>query len=267
MEFRTKVNIDKPNFLLEPCEEILFVGSCFADYIGKRFQEEKFHSIVNPYGVMYNPASVFHTIQRLEKIPRVVFLTLGTNRVYILSSTGEIVDNCQRRPQNLFTEKELSIKECLDYLSKSVLLLKEKRQDVNIVVTISPIRYAKYGFHGSALSKATLLLATEELLKLYKDRVSYFPAYEILNDELRDYRFYSSDMIHPSNQTVEYIWEELSKVYLSEEAKAFLQEWKPIKQALAHKPFNPESSEYKEFLKQTLEKQKALEKKYPNFTR
>jgi len=257
MEFRTIVTLQKPGFLIEPLEPLLFVGSCFADNIGQRFAEERFPVVVNPYGVMYNPASVFHTLQRVDEIPRVVFLTLGTNHVYRLKETGEIVDNCQKRPQNLFQEEVLSVDQCVGFLAQAVDLLVGRRADVNVVLTVSPIRYAKYGFHGSQLSKATLLLAVDELCRRY-DRVSYFPAYEIVNDELRDYRFYNPDMLHPSQQTVEYIWERLSEVYLSEHARQFIQDWKPIKAALRHKPFQPESEDYQQFLAQAKEKEKAL---------
>ena len=89
------MDIPDPGFRIGPCESVLFVGSCFADSIGRRFQEEKFRAVVNPYGVMYNPASILHTIERWEGRATTVFLTLGTNHVYRLKETGEIVDNCQ----------------------------------------------------------------------------------------------------------------------------------------------------------------------------
>ena len=132
-----------------------------------------------------------------------------------------------------------------------------------VVVTVSPIRYAKYGYHKSQLSKAVLLLAVDRLCGL-KTCVSYFPAYEIVMDELRDYRFYQPDMLHPSAQTVEYIWERLYELYLSPLAKQFVQDWKPIKAALGHQPFCPESEEYKAFLIQTQEKERALLAYYNN---
>ena len=265
MQFRTKVNIDKPDFQLAPCEEMLFVGSCFADNIGRRFKEEKFRATVNPYGVMYNPASILHTVKRCEDAPRVALFTLGTNHVYILNETGEIVDNCAKRPQRLFTERELSVDECAAYLTEAVDILKERREDVKVIVTVSPIRYAKYGYHGSQLSKAVLLLAADKLVKERAGTVSYFPAYEIVNDELRDYRFYAKDMLHPSEQAVEYIWEVFSDAYFSPEAKRFIEEWRPLKEALGHKPFHPESQEYKDFMDKTMLKIGELSKKYPNF--
>jgi hypothetical protein len=264
---------------------MLFVGSCFADSIGRRFQEEKFRTVVNPFGVMYNPASILHTIQRLvkqgdgsfvtsasvtkEPSPCFTFLTLGTNHVYRLKETGEIVDNCQKRPQVLFDEEELSVDECVDYLTKAIDLLHEMNHEMRIVLTVSPIRYRKYGYHGSQLSKATLLLAIEKVIANLgnpsQSRISYFPAYEIINDELRDYRFYKEDMLHPSDQAVEYIWQRFSEVYLSDEAKAFLKEWAPLKAVLNHKPFDPDSEDYKALMDKTMLKVAALSEKYPNF--
>ena len=262
MEFRTIVTIEKPSFNILPREKMLFVGSCFAERIGSRFQQENFPVVVNPYGVMYNPASILHTIERTDEAPRVVFLTLGTNHVYRLRETGEIVDNCQKKPQRLFIEECLSIEECVAYLTKVVEILQKRCSEVRVILTVSPIRYAKYGFHGSQLSKATLLLATEQLERKYPDIVSYFPAYEIVCDELRDYRFYNADMIHPSEQAVEYIWERLAENYFSDITHQYLLEWKPIKEALAHRPFNPESPEYKQFIEQTHKKAEEIEKKY-----
>ena len=286
MEFRTVVDVEDPGFRIGACEEMLFVGSCFADKIGARFTDEKFRTIVNPYGVMYNPASILHTISKLSIIRsalplgiaknyqlstiKTAFLTLGTNHVYILKETNEIVDNCEKRPQSLFIEKELSVDECADYLQQSIDLLRQLNPDIRIVITVSPIRYRKYGYHGSQLSKATLLLAVDRVIKMLNVKclmfnVNYFPAYEIINDELRDYRFYAEDMLHPSAQAVEYIWQRFSEVYLSDEAKVFIKEWQPIKAALNHKPFNPDSQEYRIFMDKTMLKVAELQKKYPNF--
>lgn len=265
MEFRTIVNIPRPTFELEPCERILFVGSCFADNIGKRFEEEKFRAMVNPFGVMYNPVSVLHTVKKVANhtFDTAVF-TLGTNHVYVERATGEIVDNCQKRPQREFEERELTVEECADALREAITLLRQANPKVNIIITVSPIRYAKYGYHGSQLSKAVLLLAADKVIKEEGERVYYFPAYEIVNDELRDYRFYKADMLHPNEQAVEYIWEQLVATCFSAEVKQFLEEWRPIKEALAHRPFHPEAAAYQDFIKKTKEKAKMLELKYPN---
>ena len=274
MEFRTKVETGRAGFQIGACEEVLLVGSCFASEIGQRFRDNGFPATVNPYGTMYNPASILHTLERFFKSPspfgeglgvRLVFLTLGTNHVYRLKETGEIVDNCEKRPAALFEEEELTVDECAEYLQKAVELLRANQPDVQVVMTVSPIRYRKYGYHESQLSKATLLLAIDKLLHLTSDigHLTYFPAYEIVMDELRDYRFYAADMLHPSEQAVDYIWERLVGWCFRDEAIAFMDEWRPIRQALTHRPFNPESEEYLRFMQQTHERLAAFKKKYP----
>lgn len=280
MFFRTEVLIPKPSFSIRPLQRMLFVGSCFADNIGRRFEEEKFRAVVNPYGVMYNPVSILHTVGRYvdenrnslaaarpegesgREVPLVAVFTLGTNHVYRLKETGEIVDNCQKRPQRLFQEEELTIDQCRDALAEAVDKLRGIVPGVQVIITVSPIRYAKYGFHGSQLSKATLLLAADRLCREY-GCCSYFPAYEIVNDELRDYRFYKEDMLHPSDQAVAYIWERFSAAYFSKETNAFLEKWRPIKAALNHRPFNPDSEEYQIFMQRTQEKIEELKRQYP----
>ena len=248
MELQTKVNIPKSSFKINPTDKLLFVGSCFAENIGRRFVENQFDVIVNPYGTMYNPASVYHSVKRALEGVSGSLPTGETNHIYILKETGEIVDNCMKRPQRLFREEQLSVNECADYLSKAVGLLKERNPEVKVVFTVSPIRYAKYGFHGSQLSKATLLLAVDKLVSASSGELCYFPAYEIMNDELRDYRFYQPDMLHPSEQAVDYIYELFAETYFSADAKEMVREWQPIKAALAHRPFNPDSEEHKAFL-------------------
>ena len=295
MQFRTIVDIPRPAFSIAPCEEMLFVGSCFADNIGRRFKDEMFRATVNPFGVMYNPASILHTVERTDVAPRVAVFTLGTNHVYILRETGEIVDNCQKRPHRLFEECELTVEECKDYLLRAVNILRERRPDVRVIITVSPIRYAKYGFHGSQLSKATLLLAADLLIKettlnressidkesnfdkessISKDVslneeqsgsvVTYFPAYEIVNDELRDYRFYADDMLHPSSLAVEYIWQRMVETFFSDEAKTFLREWAPLKKGFSHRPLNPDGDEYKAFLAKLHAEAQLLKQRYKN---
>lgn len=305
MQFRTIVDIPRPAFSIAPCEEMLFVGSCFADNIGRRFKDEMFRATVNPFGVMYNPASILHTVERTDVAPRVAVFTLGTNHVYILRETGEIVDNCQKRPHRLFEERELTVEECKDYLLRAVNILRERRPDVRVIITVSPIRYAKYGFHGSQLSKATLLLAADLLIKettlnressidkelnfskessinkessISKESgiskeislndeqggavVTYFPAYEIVNDELRDYRFYADDMLHPSSVAVEYIWQRMVETFFSDEAKTFLREWAPLKKGFSHRPLNPDGDEYKAFLAKLHAEAERLKQRY-----
>ena len=262
MQFRTQVKIPPYPFSIPPCAKMLFVGSCFAQSMGERFLAEKFRATVNPYGVMYNPASILHTVSRCQSSADFAVLTLGTNHVYRLKETDEIVDNCQKRPQSLFREEVLSIDECVGFLSQAVDTLVMRNPDIKVIITVSPIRYAKYGFHESQLSKAVLLLSANEMEKRYAGKVFYFPAYEIVNDELRDYRFYASDMLHPSEQAVEYIWECFSASLFGADTLQFLKEWQPIREAINHRPFNPDSEAYKEFVNNTLVKVRALKQKY-----
>ncbi len=259
MEFRTIVDIPTPPFVLHPQSEILCVGSCFADKIGQRFRQEHFSVESNPFGVMYNPVSIGHTVARWDGAVDVAIFTLGTNHVYVERSTGEVVDNCQKRPQRLFEERELSVEECCGSLANAIDTLRQRNQHVKVIVTVSPIRYRKYGYRQSKLSKAVLLLAANQLEQRYPETVNYFPAYEIVDDELRDYRFYQPDMLHPTQQTVDYIWERFAAAYLDDDAKQFVGEWKPLKEGFAHRPFHPESEQYQQFAAQ-------LRQRYRHFT-
>jgi hypothetical protein len=270
MELTTPIEIPPSTWKIEPCERMLFVGSCFADNMGQRFAEQQFRTVVNPYGVMYNPASILHTVQRLldeggmpfaADEPGTAVFTLGTNHVYILRETGEIVDNCRKRPQSLFEERELTVEECLEYLSRAISLIHSRFPQVRFILTVSPIRYKKYGFHGSQLSKATLLLAVS---RINKGVVTYFPSYEIMNDELRDYRFYKEDMLHPTDQAVDYIYQRMADTFFSDATRQFLKEWEPIRAALHHRPFNAASEEYKAFMKHTMEQAADLKRRFPS---
>lgn len=267
MDLITNVDIPKSEFKVEPDMELLFVGSCFADNIGNKFEDNHFHTTINPYGVMYNPSSVCHTIEKYlntcqgRKID-VAVLTLGTNHVYIDKATGEVVYNCQKRPQNQFREEKYDITLCHKFICNAVNLLMEHNGNMKVFLTVSPIRYAKYGYHESQLSKATLLLAAEMTIRTFSKNCIYFPAYEIMNDELRDYRFYAPDMLHPSQQAVDYIWEKFCKTYMSKASLQMMKEWAPISKALKHVPINPEGEEYKMFLAKTLGDKAAFEKKW-----
>ena len=272
MTFTTKVEIPQAVFQIQPCEQVLLVGSCFADEIGCQFKENGFRVTANPYGTMYNPVSILHTLQRWlpqqteATLPRIVFLTLGTNHVYRLKETGEIVDNCEKRPASLFQEEELTVSECVAYLQESTDLLRKFCPSIQIVLTVSPIRYRKYGYHGSQLSKATLLLAANQVMKnSLTCQTSYFPAYEIMMDELRDYRFYAPDMLHPSEQAVCYLWERLSEWCFSPECRQCIEEWIPIWKQLHHRPFHPDSEEHHRQMAQAQLRARLFTEKYPDF--
>ena len=138
-----------------------------------------------------------------------LFLTLGTNVCYRLVQEGVVVSNCQRQPDALFLEDILSVDRLCVVLSQTIDCLLSHNKELSITFTVSPYRYRKYGWHRSQLSKATLLLAIDEMVRKYPESVDYFPSYEIMMDELRDYRYYAEDGLHPSPEAVDIIWNRL----------------------------------------------------------
>ena len=194
-----------------------------------------------------------------------LLLTWGTAWVYEDRRTGLVVGNCHKMPEKAFLRRRLSVNEIVsDTLSLlSGLLARNNR--LQVVLTVSPIRHVRDGLHANQLSKATLLLAAEQVEAALPDRVFYFPAYELLQDELRDYRFYADDLVHPSDLAVRYVWERFTQWCLSPETQRMMAGYEEIRKALAHKPIHPESDEYKRFLEQIVLKMERLNGKYPYF--
>ncbi len=201
-----------------------------------------------------------HSSAFLERAS-VLFVTFGTSFVYRLKTDRRIVSNCHKLPGNLFFSLRLKPEEIVAVWEGVISGLIEKNPGLKIIFTVSPIRHLKDGAHENSLSKAGLLLAADELVKKY-DFVHYFPSYEIMMDELRDYRFYADDMLHPSELAVEYIWQKFSGVFFGKEMKAAINEWSDIRKALNHRPFNPGSEEYFRFRKKTEQRVLAFRRKY-----
>ncbi|MCL2649692.1 MAG: GSCFA domain-containing protein [Candidatus Azobacteroides sp.] len=184
------------------------------------------------------------------KTASILIITFGTAFVYTLKSTGAIVANCHKLPEKTFNRNRLSVSEIVEDWKVLINLLQQYNPELKIVFTVSPIRHWKDGAHENQLSKSTLLLAIDELIK-QNNGCYYFPSYEIMMDDLRDYRFYADDMLHPSDLAVDYIWEKFSHSFFDKKTVELIEEWLKIQQALAHKPFNPDSEEYKNFFTQT----------------
>ncbi|MDR0348414.1 MAG: GSCFA domain-containing protein [Tannerella sp.] len=201
-------------------------------------------------------------VAHLEKT-RYLLITFGTAYAYRLKSKGEIAANCHKLPAGLFDHKRLTISEIVDAWSQLLSILFRQNKQLHVIFTVSPIRYRKYGAHGNQISKSILLLAIEEIQRLFPVQTGYFPAYEFMLDELRDYRFYAEDMLHPSETAIQYIWERFTETYLDQSAQQLLTEIKDILKSIHHKPFNPESESYKQFVIQTLLKIELLMKKRP----
>ena len=182
---------------------------------------------------------VGQTFQRLGDALRnadYLFLTLGTNVYYRLREESIIVANCHKQPHALFEELAIDTETCTSTLCNMMNLLIEECPKLHVVFTVSPYRYKKYSFHGSQLAKATLLLSIDKVCKLYPTKASYFPAYELLLDDLRDYRFYAEDMIHPSSVAVDYIWQRMVECCMDKEMQDYLEKYEPIRRKQMHRP-------------------------------
>lgn len=191
----------------------------------------------------------------------VLIVTFGTSYAYLHKQQGLIVSNCHKEVAAEFQEQHLSVEEVvsgwgpmLDDLAREVPALK-------VVFTVSPYRYAKYGLHESNLAKATLLLAIDRLCLEHKN-ACYFPAYEIVTDELRDYRFYDTDMLHPSAQATDYVYDNFRQWAFSEDMQQYAKERDAILRAESHRPLHPESEEYRLFAEKLKKKKAAFQRKW-----
>ena len=192
----------------------------------------------------------------------VLFVTWGTAWVYRLGS--DVVANCHKQPSAMFCRERLSVESIVASYSDLLSKLCERNEALKLVLTVSPIRHWRDGAHGNQLSKSVLLLAADELVRRFPDKVFYFPSYEIMMDDLRDYRFYASDMLHPGEQAIEYLWERFSECFFSEKTRGLMGEVERIVRAASHRPFNPDSLPHRRFVEQTLAKVALLESEYPS---
>ncbi len=188
-----------------------------------------------------------------------IIITLGTSYIYRLESSSQIVANCHRQPSSFFTRDRLSLSQTIDYLEKIVQMLKGKK----IVLTVSPIRHIKDGLQENTVSKSILRLAVDHIASNYSN-VEYFPSYEIMLDELRDYRFYGEDMVHPTPQAVRYIWERFQQSVCTEKTIELSNKVQKIASRLSHRPTNPQSPTHQSFLAATLKMITQLENQDSN---
>jgi hypothetical protein len=180
-----------------------------------------------------------------------LMITYGTAWVYSRIDTGEIVANCHKQPGNLFSKELLTQKKTLDSFESLYTELKSFNPNLQIILTVSPVRHVKDTLPLNSVSKSVLRIACHTLSEQHTD-IHYFPAYEILLDDLRDYRFYKSDMIHPSEEAEQYIWEKFKQAYFDDEGKSFIEKWDAISLGLKHKPFHPSSKSHQKFLTELL---------------
>ncbi len=180
-----------------------------------------------------------------------LMLTFGTAWVYTLRETGEVVANCHKFPAAHFNRHRLSVIDIVETFVSLFDTLFASNPALRIVLTVSPIRHQKDGFHANNISKSMLLLATESLVERYEN-VWYYPSYELMMDDLRDYRFYADDMLHPSPLATNYIWEHFSESYFSKQTREMAKQVQQIRKAMEHRPFHPDDSAYRRFAQKNL---------------
>ena len=194
-----------------------------------------------------------------------IIITLGTAWVYENNVSGKIVANCHKVPQKEFTKKLLSVAEIESSLQNVIALIQKVNPNAQIIFTISPVRHLKDGFVENQRSKAHLIMAVHSLLssRAQSRELSYFPSYEIMMDELRDYRFYGKDMVHPNELAVDYIWERFKSVWIDGGAYLVMDEVEAVQKGLQHRPFNPDSEAHQKFKTSLATKITYLQERYP----
>jgi hypothetical protein len=194
-----------------------------------------------------------------------IIITYGTSWVYRNKTANAIVANCHKLPQNQFDKEILSVETSKESIQNTVEMIRKINPNCHFIFTISPVRHIKDGFVENQRSKANLIVALQNFLDTehYKLNTEYFPSYEIMMDELRDYRFYASDMLHPNQVAIDYIWERFVESHINETSYPILEEVATIQKGLAHKPFNPNSKVHQHFLENLNYKIECLQKKIP----
>lgn len=191
-----------------------------------------------------------------------LLVTLGTADVFVLRQTGQVVANCHKAPAAWFEQRRLTVAETEQALAGPLQHLKNAVPDLQVILTVSPVRHLRLGAVENQRSKAVLTLACAHLCDRF-DFVHYFPAYELLLDDLRDYRFYAPDMLHPSDVAVEYIWQRFAEVYVPADTRNLLARLEKIRSAMAHRPFNPDTDEHRHFAREQLKKIEQFAAEYP----
>jgi hypothetical protein len=225
-----------------------------------RWQSYDFHSTIGAESPVELLQTIQETVRRVGDFVRtadVVVLTLGTAWAYRLRETGELVSNLHKLPAGLFEKELLTADEIVNGLAEVHALLRRVNPTIRIVLTVSPVRHVKDTLPLNAVSKSVLRVACHYLSELLPG-VSYFPAYELLTDELRDYRFYAADMLHPSEVAEDYIWDKFARAYFDADFGRFRKEWAAVRQSLGHRPLHLGAPEHRTFLDQTAERLERL---------
>lgn len=205
--------------------------------------------------------AVSHTHEQLKSASHII-ITLGTAWVYRQIASDRIVANCHKVPQKQFLKELLSVDEVVSSLQATIALLRDINPKVNVLLTVSPVRHLKDGFVENMTSKSHLIAAVNAIVEP-RHKIFYFPAYEIMVDELRDYRFYNADMIHPNTTAIDYIWEQFNLAWLSDDTKQIMSQVDSIQKRMAHKAFNPKTEAHQKFLSNLQKDMDSLVDQYP----
>ena len=297
MKLRTELPHSALKHPFEVTDRTLLLGSCFTEHIGHWLEGLWLDVKCNPWGVLFNPASIARSVTRclqggdyqpemterggrfysfdhhssicadtrealLTQVQELdaevgrylldtqhILVTFGTAWVY--ERQGHVVANCQKASAAEFQRRMLTVEEI-------VALWKPLVQRYHVVFTVSPIRHIGDGLHGNQLSKATLLLAIDQLQKRYPEQVEYLPVYELFMDDLRDYRFYADDLVHPSTLAIEAVRELVNDSLFSPSLQRYIKEATPLVKTLSHRPSDPEAEEYRALFEETKAKRAAL---------
>lgn len=313
MNFTTTVPITKAENPISYSSKILSLGSCFAENMGEKFSYFKFQNVVNPFGIIFNPASIEQLINRvvnksfysesdiffhndlwhcydvhsqLSHPDKEIFLsnlnnliesthnqltysthiiiTYGTSWVYSQISGEGVVANCHKVSQHQFEKEILPVEIITMCIQETIDLIRKINPNCTFIFTVSPVRHIKDGFVENQRSKAHLIAAIHNA-QLATLNAQYFPSYEIMMDELRDYRFYAEDMLHPSQVAIDYIWERFFENYIAVENHTTMEEVCSIQKSLLHRPFNPDSESHQKFLAALNQKIAKLQERFPYF--
>ncbi|RAJ08898.1 GSCFA family protein [Chitinophaga skermanii] len=312
MNFRMTFPLDTLSPAFQHSDQILLLGSCFAEEMGQMLAQHKYDVLQNPHGILFNPTSIveamnsymdnkqytetdlflhediYHSwqhhsrfsgtdqaqvlaqinasqnaaIDRLKHIDWLV-ITLGSAYVYALKENNKIVGNCHKVSNQHFYKRLLTLEEVVTGLDNMMHRLFFLNKKVNILFTVSPVRYIRDGVAENNLSKAILLQAVHHLVNKF-NRLHYFPAYELVIDDLRDYRFYKEDLVHPNELAIKYVWEKFSEACISPASQALQSKIADIVRAYHHRPFNPQSPGHQQFLQQYAQKVRILQQEHPN---
>ncbi len=292
-------------------DSFLTLGSCFAQNLGQRLQEQLYDTCLNPFGVVYNPYSIANSLRHLLETThfeakdllahrdawhslqhhssfsgtdqaamlvhlnqqlrqarqhlqrsRCLLLTFGTAWVYEWKATGQIVSNCHHFPAQNFERRRLSVAQIVTLLREVLASARQQIGHLEVVFTVSPVRHLKDGLVENQRSKATLILAVQELVEQL-DYCHYFPAYELLLDDLRDYRYYEKDLVHPSALAIDYVWEAFEQCHLKESEQPLRQQVLHLQRAVQHRARHPKSERHQHFLQQQLERLEKLAPRLP----